>query len=93
MCRLALEGNPSSKRIYVINGDIVDRGAWGIENLLHFCAWKIHNPGNLYLIRGNHESATCAIMYGFKQEVEAKYGKAAGRVGCRVLLLCFSCEM
>ena len=59
---------------------MVDRGAWGLETLLLFCLYKISVPNRIYLLRGNHETATCTIMYGFKQELEAKYGKSVGKV-------------
>lgn len=72
---LKINGNPSTDAVYVFNGDFVDRGAWGIETLLLLCCWKLARPSNFYMLRGNHETATCAIMYGFKGELMAKYGK------------------
>ena len=70
-------GPPSAERLFVFNGDFVDRGAWGMETLILLCCWKLALPGQVFLLRGNHESATCSIMYGFKGELEAKYGKSA----------------
>ena len=67
---------PSSDRIYIFNGDFVDRGAWGIETLILFCCWKLALPHRAFLLRGNHETVTCSILYGFKGELEAKYGKS-----------------
>ena len=114
MRMLEVAGPPSDERLYVINGDMVDRGSWGLETLLTFCLHKLARdvavkvavgkgstmldsahghrlviktpeaerrsgfPG-VTLLRGNHETATCSIMYGFRQEVEAKYGKTAGK--------------
>lgn len=75
-----MAGQPSEKRKFIINGDMVDRGAWGLETLLLFCLYKVMLPQHVYILRGNHETTTCAIMYGFKQEVEAKYGKSIGKV-------------
>ena len=43
-------------------------------------AWKLTLPAAVYLLRGNHESATCTLMYGFKGELVAKYGKRDWRV-------------
>ena len=76
---LEKNGNPSKDRIYVFNGDFVDRGAWGIETLILLCCWKLALPSHFYMLRGNHETATCALMYGFKGEITAKYGKKEWR--------------
>lgn len=43
-------------------------------------AWKLALPAAVFLLRGNHESATCTLMYGFKGELLAKYGKRDWRV-------------
>ncbi|KHN30064.1 serine/threonine-protein phosphatase 7-like isoform X1 [Glycine soja] len=67
-------GVPSENRIYVFNGNYVDKGAWGIEVLLFLLAWKVLMPHRVYLLRGNHESRYCTARYGFKKEVWAKYG-------------------
>ena len=67
---------PSEERMFIFNGDFVDRGAWGIETLVLFCLWKLAFPKKVYMLRGNHETTTCAILYGFKGEIEAKYGKS-----------------
>lgn len=105
---LEVAGSPSDDRLYIINGDMVDRGSWGLETLLTFCLLKLaraaaakhattqamatrgnetissysshtRRPPGVTLLRGNHETATCSVMYGFKQELEAKYGKSAGK--------------
>ncbi|KAI8526668.1 hypothetical protein RHMOL_Rhmol12G0013800 [Rhododendron molle] len=64
----------SDNRVFVFNGDYVDRGAWGLETFLLLLAWKVSMPKKVYLLRGNHESKYCTSTYGFKKEVEAKYG-------------------
>jgi serine/threonine-protein phosphatase 5 len=74
---LELMGTPSEPRKYVFNGDFVDRGAWGVETLALLCCWKLALPGSVYMLRGNHETATCTLMYGFKGELVAKYGRGA----------------
>ena len=91
---MEVAGPPSAERLYIINGDMVDRGSWGLETLVTFCLHKLaramadheaDEPGGsprypgVTILRGNHETATCSIMYGFKQEVEAKYGKTVGK--------------
>uniref|UniRef100_A0A0R0HAT9 Serine/threonine-protein phosphatase n=1 Tax=Glycine max TaxID=3847 RepID=A0A0R0HAT9_SOYBN len=70
-------GVPSENRIYVFNGNYVDKGAWGIEVFLFLLAWKVLMPHRVYLLRGNHESRYCTARYGFKKEVWAKYGDQA----------------
>lgn len=34
-------GYPGEDRIFVFNGDYVDRGAWGLETFLLLLAWKV----------------------------------------------------
>lgn len=52
-------------------------------------AWKLALPAAVFLLRGNHESATCTLMYGFKGELVAKYGKSHWRVrGWQRVCLC-----
>ncbi|KAI7845863.1 hypothetical protein COHA_000597 [Chlorella ohadii] len=70
-------GAPSEQRMLVFNGDLVDRGAWGLELLLLLCAWKLAAPRSVFLLRGNHESTYCSWVYGFRREVLAKYGDGA----------------
>ncbi|KAH1043816.1 hypothetical protein GLYMA_09G195800v4 [Glycine max] len=70
-------GFPSRDRIFVFNGDYVDRGAWGLETFLLLLAWKVFMPHNIYLLRGNHESKYCTSVYGFEKEVMVKYGDKA----------------
>ncbi|KAH9302411.1 hypothetical protein KI387_013994 [Taxus chinensis] len=81
-------GPPSDARLFVFNGDYVDRGAWGLETFLLLLAWKVLLPHRVFLLRGNHESKFCTSIYGFEQEVMAKYGDQ-GRHVYRKLLGCF----
>ena len=52
----------------------------GLETLVLLAAWKVALPQAVFLLRGNHESATCTLVYGFKGELVAKYGKSHWRV-------------
>ncbi|KAF7829086.1 serine/threonine-protein phosphatase 7 [Senna tora] len=81
-------GYPAQNRIFVFNGDYVDRGAWGLEIFLLLLAWKVFMPHNMYLLRGNHESKYCTSVYGFEKEVLAKYGDK-GKHAYRKCLGCF----
>jgi serine/threonine-protein phosphatase 5 len=68
-------GYPSPTNAFVFNGDIVDRGSWGIECLLLLLAWKFKYPQDMFLTRGNHESEALTTRYGFKDECIHKYDK------------------
>ncbi|KAI3972598.1 hypothetical protein MKX01_019256 [Papaver californicum] len=81
-------GLPSDNRFFVFNGDYVDRGAWGLETFLLLLAWNVFLPHRVFLLRGNHESKYCTSVYGFEQEVMAKYG-SDGKHVYRKCLGCF----
>lgn len=67
VCRmLELAGQPSTDKIYIFNGDFVDRGSWGVETLTLYMCWKWALPKNVFLLRGNHECSFCTTYYGFK---------------------------
>ncbi|WVZ92221.1 hypothetical protein U9M48_038304 [Paspalum notatum var. saurae] len=81
-------GFPSEDRVFVFNGDYVDRGAWGLETFLLLLAWKVLLPNSVFLLRGNHESKYCTSVYGFEKEVMVKY-KDQGPQVYRKFLRCF----
>ncbi|XP_057491642.1 serine/threonine-protein phosphatase 7-like [Actinidia eriantha] len=81
-------GFPADDRVFVFNGDYVDRGAWGLETFLLLLAWKVSMPHRVYLLRGNHESKYCTSVYGFEKEVLTKYGDK-GKHAYRKCLGCF----
>ena len=58
-------GEPSPTNPFVFNGDFVDRGSWGVENVLALFAWKLLYPEHVHLTRGNHESKNMNLQYGF----------------------------
>ena len=86
----AVAGEPSSDHWVVFNGDLVDRGAWGVETLALACAWKLAQPGQVTLLRGNHESEFCTSAYGFANELQAKFTVGTGRELYRRALRLFS---
>jgi len=55
-------------------GDYVDRGNYGVEVLYTLMRLKIANPDQVMLVRGNHEDIKICSNYGFRDEVEAKFG-------------------
>lgn len=38
---LEIAGPPSANRLFVFNGDYVDRGAWGFETYFYLLSWKV----------------------------------------------------
>ena len=50
--------NKHNDCIYVILGDMVDRGCYSLVNLVAFFLFKFIYPEKFYLVRGNHEEYT-----------------------------------
>lgn len=67
-------GLPSKTNRYLVDGDIVDRGGHGLDILLLLFAFKRDEEDSVQILRGNHEDTTTASMYGFKAELESKFG-------------------
>ena len=70
---LRAEGLPSAERVFVFNGDFVDRGPQGCEVLLLLFALLCTFPQQVFLNRGNHEDRNTNREYGFLVEVQTKY--------------------
>ncbi|KAA6400967.1 MAG: putative Serine/threonine-protein phosphatase 5 [Streblomastix strix] len=64
---------PSNENPYLFLGNYVDFGSFGSEIFLLLLCFKLAYPKRIHLLRGNHESAVCTKLYGFKKEVEDKY--------------------
>ena len=54
-------------------GDYIDRGRYGVEVLYLLMSLNLMNPEQVVLLRGNHECAGIASLYGFSDEVGTKY--------------------
>mmetsp|Transcript_162875 Transcript_162875/g.522218 ORF Transcript_162875/g.522218 Transcript_162875/m.522218 type:complete len:1036 (+) Transcript_162875:101-3208(+) len=67
-------GPPSAENQYLFNGDIVDRGGHALEILLLLLALKRDEPSCVHIIRGNHEDQTACTTFGFKAEIDSKFG-------------------
>ncbi len=63
-----------NRRAIVFNGDYIDRGENSVEVLLTLLLIKLAYRDNVILVRGNHECAGVASVYGFYDELKAKYG-------------------
>ena len=59
---------------YVVLGDYVDRGQWGLECALYLMALKLLAPNKVLLLRGNHEVRDLQKNYSYKEECDHKYG-------------------
>eukprot|EP00754_Rhynchopus_humris_P012759 Rhum_TRINITY_DN14303_c26_g1::Rhum_TRINITY_DN14303_c26_g1_i1::g.80093::m.80093 len=66
-------GPPTADRIYLMNGDIADRGMCALEIFLVLMAHSVHHPGSVWINKGNHEDNLMNLRYGFKQEIKEKY--------------------
>ncbi len=64
---------------YLFLGDYVDRGRWSVECALYLFAMKILRPGNVTLLRGNHEVRDIQVKYTYYYECRSKYGDALGQ--------------
>lgn len=63
------------KAMNVFLGDYVDRGLYqsGVINLL--LNSKIENPNGIFLLRGNHETPSMNLSYGFLDSLIRKFGR------------------
>jgi len=64
--------------VVVFDGDFVDRGNNSLEVIATLLLLKLSRPQNVILLRGNHEDSMTASSYGFREEVDEKYGYEKG---------------
>lgn len=71
-------GEPAENTIYLINGDVCDRGTCATEILVLIMVYKLWNPKCIYFNRGNHEDKKMNEAYGFLDECTANWGRHLG---------------
>ena len=59
---------------FLFLGDYVDRGMFGVESLCMLLALKVRFSDRVTLLRGNHESRSTTVTYGFYDECFRKFG-------------------
>ena len=78
---LDLAGDVSTNK-YLFLGDYVDRGSFSVEVLLVMCALKLCFPGNIFMIRGNHECRQMTTFFNFRAECLSKFDLEFYEISC-----------
>ncbi|XP_044284414.1 serine/threonine-protein phosphatase with EF-hands 2 [Varanus komodoensis] len=73
-------GLPSPQKVYIFNGDFVDRGKHSMEVLIILFVFLLIYPKEVHLNRGNHEDYMLNVRYGLTKEITRKYKEHSGKI-------------
>ncbi|XP_003741456.1 serine/threonine-protein phosphatase alpha-3 isoform-like [Galendromus occidentalis] len=73
LLRILNQGKHPPESNYLFLGDYVDRGRNSVEVLCLLLIYKIRFPGNVFMLRGNHETLRVNAIYGFLTECRLRY--------------------
>merc|ERR1719330_1457721 len=73
LLRLFENGGFPGDSNYLFLGDYVDRGKHSLEVIILLLIYKIKNPENFFMLRGNHECAAITRIYGFYDDCKKHY--------------------
>jgi len=74
LLRLFQTGGEVGDTRYVFLGDYVDRGRHSVQVISLLFLLKLRHPGQITLLRGNHEARSQTQVFGFYDECLLKYG-------------------
>lgn len=79
LLRILHQGKHPPDSNYLFLGDYVDRGRNSVEVLCLLLIYKIRFPGNVFMLRGNHETLRINAIYGFLTECRLRWDRAPCR--------------
>lgn len=74
LLKLLRTGGSLADTNYLFMGDYVDRGRHSLETIQLLLCLKLKHGKRLTLLRGNHESRSVTMVFGFYDECMQKYG-------------------
>jgi serine/threonine-protein phosphatase PP1 catalytic subunit len=72
LLRILEHCGPPATTPYLFLGDYVDRGKQSLETILLLLCYKLKDPDNMWLLRGNHECLNVTRVYGFYDECKRR---------------------